>query len=729
MLPTLVFALLLALVTWVASASAATPQDDAFGVNVQTLMNWAAYWGPSMPPPWDPTTDPAAPPWDPYLSALAADGVGEARNDAPWYWVQPSQSSQLSDSSNWLQMDTVVTALASNHLRWQPVIDLAPPWAAQTPYTPSGCAPVETRYLPPADPAQYAAFAGAIAARYGPGGTFWADNPTLPYLPVTRYEIWNEPNVDAYWNNAPSATQYVTMYNDARAAIDAADPTAQVLVGGIVWGGEVNCVASVTNDASYIEGLFAAGGSGWQPDGIAVHPYGPAVLNIVANLRREQQALQAAGATNVPLEQTELGWPVAPTDAPAGSLAAGYQSDASRGGTLALATDVVMGSDCDVQSFDAYTAVEREDTTVDEDPAGVSPFDLVEHWMGIFALGATEGEQAPPTLTSEAFGAAIARDLAGDNAAQNIAVCAPSGTAGQLLPLALALAPTTQAGCFNATVTYYGLPVYGAELSATTPIEPAGTTSFGPAFTDQNGVVGFCVGTGANATVVADVGGGSFDPDLVPLVAQSNPVGAQGPPGPAAGTTTTSSSTGAGGSTATGTTSTSATTTTSISIGAGASSATGTSATSSANGEGASTSTGTSGSTTITSTTTAATSVTQTPVVSPAPACVLHSLRPSGQRLDAVVQHGLRMLVDLATLDGRHGCQLSLTLRLHGVTVGSARALLTRIGVTTVTVRLNKTGRRDLRRPRAMTVTLHADLANATAGLGTLTESVRLRAS
>jgi len=668
-----------------AGSPAGAAQDDAFGANVQTLVNWSTFWPPTAQFPA------TAPPVDPYLSALAADGVGVARTDAPWYWVQPDATSQLGDASSWTQLDGVVQELARNHLRWQPVIDLAPAWAAQAPNTPTGCAPAEQRYLPPASAAQFAAYAGALAARYGPGGAFWAANPGLPNLPVARYEIWNEPNVDAYWNNAPSAAQYVAIYNAARAQIRAADPTAQVLVGGIVWGGQVHCEPAVTNDASYIEAMFAAGGPAWAVDGIAVHPYGPAALNIVANLRREQQALQVVGRTDVPLEQTELGWPAQPADAPSGSDAAGYADDASRAGTVALTSDLVMGSDCGVQSYDIYTAVERETDQVADDPPGVSPYDLVEHWMGIFALGATSG-LAPNTLTSSALAAAVARDEAGDNAGQDVPVCAPSGTVGRQLPLVLSVAATTQAGCFNATVTYLGLPVSGAELQATEAIQAAGSTSFGPAFTDPDGVVGFCVPAGPRPTITAVVGGGSFDPDVVPRVATSNAVEASGPPGPVVTTTTTSSAT-------------------TVSV-AGSQMSTSETPTPSA----------------TTTTTSSLSQVAQTPVVSPPPACVLSAVSVPREDLAALLRHGLRTRISLATAARLPGCELSLSLRWHGHVVGTARARLPHRGVTAVTLRLTRAGARLLRHQRSGDLQLQVVLPGAPVGTGILNERVRLSA-
>ena len=655
----------------IAAAPARAAGDPDFGVNAQSLVEWPAFWAPTVQ---FPTPVPQA---DPYLGTLAADGVGVARTDAPWFWVQPSASTSLSDPASWAQLDAVVGELAQDGLRWQPVLDLAPAWAAQTPYTPNGCTPVESRYLPPAGPTAFAAFAGALAARYGPGGTFWSTYGGTA-LPVTRYEIWNEPNVDAYWNNAPSAAQYVAIYNAARTQIRAADPTAQVLVGGIVWGGQVNCQPAVTDDAGYIQAMFAAGGPSWPVDGIAVHPYGPAALNIVANLRREQQALQAVHRAGVPLEQTELGWPVRPAGAPAGSAAAGFADDASRAGTVALTSDIAMGSDCGVQSYDVYTAVEREASRVTDDPPGVSPYDLTEHWMGILALATTLGV-APNTITSSAYAAAIARDLAGANAGHDVPVCAPAGTTGRQLALTLTVTPTTAGGCFNATVTYVGLPVSGAELRATTPIQPAGSTAFGPAFTDPDGMIGFCVPPNASPTVSAVVGGGSFAADLVPQVAVSNRVVAAGLA--EAITTTTSTATGSsptGGGTPPGT-----------------------------------------------QTTTTSTGTTSTPIVSPPPPCVISGVTVASYRLTVLRRRGLRAMVTLATAS-RNGCRAALILRVGGRTLATAPTRLIHAGATAMTLRLTAGGRRDLRHRRAVAATLQLSVSGASIGTGTLNDRLRL---
>jgi hypothetical protein len=46
-----------------------------------------------------------------------------------------------------------------------------------------------------ADAAAMASFVSSFAQRYGAGGSFWAQHPDLPCLPVQSYEIGNEPDI------------------------------------------------------------------------------------------------------------------------------------------------------------------------------------------------------------------------------------------------------------------------------------------------------------------------------------------------------------------------------------------------------------------------------------------------------------------------------------------------------------------------------------------------------
>ena len=118
-------------------------------------------------------------------------------------------------------------------------------------------------HSPPADPARYAAFAGALAHRYGPGGSFWAAHPALPRRPVRTYEIWNEPDSPAVLE--PGAGSRPRTRGSTPPPAPRSTPSirrAVVLVGGL------------TRPVSFLPALLAADPAlRGAIDGVAIHPY------------------------------------------------------------------------------------------------------------------------------------------------------------------------------------------------------------------------------------------------------------------------------------------------------------------------------------------------------------------------------------------------------------------------------------------------------------------------
>src|SRR5579884_1169082 len=119
------------------------------------------------------------------LSALQATGAALARTDALWEAAEPHAPAHGQHHYDWAFDDLIAAALAQHGLRWLPVIDYSPGWAQSVP---------GQDHSPPASDADYAAYAGAFAARYGPGGAFWSAHASLRALPVQEIEIWNEPD-------------------------------------------------------------------------------------------------------------------------------------------------------------------------------------------------------------------------------------------------------------------------------------------------------------------------------------------------------------------------------------------------------------------------------------------------------------------------------------------------------------------------------------------------------
>ena len=181
------------------TATAAVP-DDFYGVNADRVLN---------------DQRPSA--WDDQLQAIAATGIRVVRSDAFWADAEPSPPLLgMVHQWNWTGLDQRAAALARAGLEWLPVLDYGTPWAE------SYRAPDD--HSPPSHPADFAAYAQAFAKRYGPGGDFWSAHPELRPLPVTTYEIWNEPNRADFWAPRPDPGGYADLYSAARAAIRQVDP-------------------------------------------------------------------------------------------------------------------------------------------------------------------------------------------------------------------------------------------------------------------------------------------------------------------------------------------------------------------------------------------------------------------------------------------------------------------------------------------------------------------------
>jgi Thrombospondin type 3 repeat len=340
-------ALLLALAG--AATARADGADEMFGVNVNRVFN-------------DDFT-PAH--WDAPLSAVRAAGLRQARSDAFWMWAEAAPPVQGKHTYSWSWLDAEATAIAQHDLRWQPVLDYSALWAAsdQTDY-----------HSPPTSNDDYAAYARAFAARYGRGGTFWATHPKLVPLPVTVYEIWNEPDIPSFWRPRADPATYADMYIKARAAIHEVDPAATVLVGGI--GGNVG----------YVRAMYAARPElAGNVDAVGWHAYGPSVEAMFHSVRALRLALDGLGETAVPIRVTELGWPTSGTSPI--TLA-----DPARAAAFEVAVDTLARSDCRIDAILPYTW-----TTPESDPASV------EDWYGIVH---PDGSSTP---TSDALEWVVAR--------------------------------------------------------------------------------------------------------------------------------------------------------------------------------------------------------------------------------------------------------------------------------------------------------------------------------
>jgi hypothetical protein len=147
--------------------------------------------------------------------------------------------------------------------------------------------------------APYGAYLTAVIDRYGPHGSFWRENPSIPKMPIRSWQIWNEPNLAYYWKQ-PFAPTYVSMLKIAHAAIKKADPGAQVVLGALTntaWKslGQVYKVKGAKN-------LF---------DVVSVNGFTKIPANVIEFMVFVRRAMSRFGDGAKPLIATELSWPSA----------------------------------------------------------------------------------------------------------------------------------------------------------------------------------------------------------------------------------------------------------------------------------------------------------------------------------------------------------------------------------------------------------------------------------
>jgi hypothetical protein len=301
---------------------------------------------------------------DAQLQALQATGATIARSDTLWERVEPAPPVDGVHHYLWGFDDSIAGALAAHRIEWLPIVDYSAPWTRP---------PAAGGHPPPSSVADYAAYAGAFAARYGPGGSFWRAHPELPPTPVHSYEIWNEPDNRAFWSPRPDAAAYAELYSQARAAIIAVDPGARVIVGGL------------THPEAFMPALIAASpGLRGEIDGVAIHPYAGSPAAVLVRVRQARDALRGLGLGDVPLYVTEFGWTTRPPHA------LNWAPPEQRASDISRAFAALGHTDCKIAAVVLYTWV-----TLEQNPANR------EDWYGISPPG------GGPTADTAAFAAGL----------------------------------------------------------------------------------------------------------------------------------------------------------------------------------------------------------------------------------------------------------------------------------------------------------------------------------
>lgn len=160
--------------------------------------------------------------------------------------------------------------------------------------------------------------------RYGPGGSFFAENPGLPVRPVTAVEVWNEPNFQYMIPDREPREEvererealYAKLLPVACQAIKAKWPDVRV-VGFSTGGSSAGDLRFIANVWKQNPELIAK-----SFDIFSTHPYVEPVPPEADSLRAwgsysiagSLAAIRATTGSDIPVWYTETGWPVSKAD-------------------------------------------------------------------------------------------------------------------------------------------------------------------------------------------------------------------------------------------------------------------------------------------------------------------------------------------------------------------------------------------------------------------------------
>jgi hypothetical protein len=173
------------------------------------------------------------------------------RDSLLWSQIEPVEGRR-----NWSRTDSIVEELRTAGIEPLLVVFSSPPWANGV----SQATPGHHVHVPPRGAeldiwlGHYSDFLAAAVRRY------------RDY--VRRWEIWNEPNLAAFWRPRPDPAAYREVYEILRATILRVDPKAEVAVGGLT-----GLTATSAPSISGLAFLRHLTGTGVPIDSVAIHPY------------------------------------------------------------------------------------------------------------------------------------------------------------------------------------------------------------------------------------------------------------------------------------------------------------------------------------------------------------------------------------------------------------------------------------------------------------------------
>ncbi len=222
------------------------------------------------------------------LARMGHGRVGTLRINLAWGSVQSSPGAPY----DWSHYDPVIAGAARNGIRVLATVYSSPEWAEPTPEYP----PLGSRL------SQFEDFVRAAVGRYGSNGSFWREHPDMPKLPVTDWQVWNEPNSPLFWKPKPDPAGYLALLRGFDAAAHDADPAARIVLGGLFptpRGG--------IEMGDFMRALYR-GGAQDLFDAAAVHPYAANPQDALGRTGDLRDVMNHEGDQDGGIWISEVGW-------------------------------------------------------------------------------------------------------------------------------------------------------------------------------------------------------------------------------------------------------------------------------------------------------------------------------------------------------------------------------------------------------------------------------------
>jgi hypothetical protein len=223
------------------------------------------------------------------LGLQVISGVGLVRQTFRWSDIEVARGRY-----DWRVYDAYVATMANHGIKILPIIFDPPRFRAKRGR--------ERGTYPPRRYSDLGKFGARLVRRYGPNGSLWSSLPQLPKVPITSWQIWNEPNLPVYWPTGPRASDYAKLLKAASREIKKADPNAEIVTAGMP---ESRLAPQPL--LRYIRRLYRAGAKS-SFDTLAINPYASRASGVIKQVRQVRRLMNRRRDRGGRIWLTEIGW-------------------------------------------------------------------------------------------------------------------------------------------------------------------------------------------------------------------------------------------------------------------------------------------------------------------------------------------------------------------------------------------------------------------------------------